>query len=90
MAEAHTTPVIFLNAASGEDLRDLDGVSDAAVDRLLERRPFNDWDEVTRAGVDGDTVKALKDQGVGLVEPGGSPIGEPGSGGSPGDNMGRA
>lgn len=83
---------IFLNHAAAEDIRALDGI-ELSAEALIAGRPYRSWEDVQRAGVSEDGIKALQRQGVEFGEPSSGPIGEPGSGGSggsPAGNLGKA
>lgn len=83
---------VYLNLASAADLASVESIGDRAA-TLIDNRPFHDWSDLRRAGVDSDHINAIKSAGVKLGAPGEGPIGEPGSGGSggsPGGNLGRA
>jgi hypothetical protein len=88
-----TQPSIFLNHATAELLRSVDGLSQKDVDSLIAGRPYRSWQDVQRVGLGEDSFKGLRSQGVELGEPSSGPIGEPGSGGSAGSgerNLGQA
>ncbi|MGV8928956.1 MAG: hypothetical protein ACOH1E_04355 [Brevundimonas sp.] len=83
---------VYLNLASAADLEKVGNIGDRAAS-LVEQRPFHDWSDLRRAGLDTDEINAVKSAGVELGAPGEGPIGEPGSGGSggsPGGNLGQA
>lgn len=83
---------VYLNLASAADLASVETISDRAA-TVIENRPYHDWSDLRRAGMDSDDINAIKSAGVELGAPGQGPIGEPGSGGSggsPGGNLGRA
>lgn len=89
MSESAT---VYLNLASAADLEKVGNIGDRAAS-LIEQRPFHDWSDLRRAGLDMDEINAVKSAGVELGAPGEGPIGEPGSGGSggsPGGNLGQA
>jgi hypothetical protein len=82
----------YLNLASQSDLAKVEAIGDRA-EAIVENRPFQDWSDLRRAGMDMNEINALKSAGVELGAPKEGPIGEPGSGGSggsPGGNLGRA
>lgn len=89
MSEPHT---IYLNLTSAADLKKVDSIGDRAA-TIVERRPFHDWSDLRRVGMDQDEINVVKSAAIELGAPGEGPIGEPGSGGSgdsPGGNLGRA
>ncbi|MFN3524050.1 MAG: hypothetical protein ACK4YQ_17520 [Phenylobacterium sp.] len=86
------SPSVYLNHADVADLQSLAAIG-AKARAVAENRPYSDWSELKRAGLDQDAINALKSQGVELGEPAEGPVGEPGSGGSaasPAGNLGRA
>ena len=79
---------LYLNLATAADLEKVDPIGDRAA-AIVEKRPFHDWSDLRRAGMDQDAITAVKSAGA----PGEGPIGEPGSGGSGGSprgNLGQA
>lgn len=83
---------IHLNHADVADMRSLSPIGGKA-EAVAENRPYADWSDLKRAGLDQDAINALKSEGVQLGDAGEGPIGEPGSGGSaasPAGNLGRA
>jgi len=87
-----TTETVYLNLASANDLKKVQAIGDRAG-KIVENRPFHDWSDLRRAGMDQDEINAVKSDGVKLGMPSEGPIREPGSGGSggsPGGNLGRA
>jgi hypothetical protein len=91
MTDPATT--IFLNHATASDLQKLDGIGQGDIQILLAGRPYRGWDDVQRAGLSDESLKALQRAGVDFGAPSSGPIVEPGSGGSggsPGGNLGRA
>ncbi len=89
MSEPQT---IYLNLSSASDLGTVDPIGDRAA-TIVEKRPFHDWSDLRRVGMDQDEINAVKSAGVELGAPGEGPIGEPGSGGSGGSprgNLGQA
>ena len=86
------TRTVYLNLASASDLAKVPNIGERAA-AIIEKRPFRDWSDLRRAGMDSDEINAVKSAGVELGMPGEGPIGEPGSGGSggsPGGNLGKA
>jgi len=89
MSESRT---VYLNLASAAELSKVGNIGDRAA-TIVESRPFHDWSDLRRAGMDTDEINAVKSAGVELGMPSEGPIGEPGSGGSggsPGGNLGQA
>lgn len=83
---------LYLNLATAADLEKVDPIGDRAA-AIVEKRPFRDWSDLRRAGMDQDAINAVKSAGIELGAPGEGPIGEPGSGGSGGSprgNLGQA
>ena len=86
----HTT--LYLNLAPAGELASEAAIGDKA-EAIIQNRPYHDWSDLKRAGLDQDAVNRLKSAGVELGEAATGPIGEPGSGGSgatPGGNLGKA
>ncbi|GAA0869966.1 hypothetical protein GCM10009116_18020 [Brevundimonas basaltis] len=83
---------VYLNLASAGDLASIDQIGEQAA-TIVEHRPFQDWSDLRRAGLNQDEINGLKSAGIQLGAPGEGPIGEPGSGGSGGSprgNLGQA
>lgn len=83
---------VYLNLASAGDLASIDQIGDQAA-TIVEHRPFQDWSDLRRAGLNQVDINNLKSAGVELGEPAEGPIGEAGSGGSGGNprgNLGQA
>jgi hypothetical protein len=82
----------YLNLAPTDALAGVDVIGSHA-EAIASNRPYHNWSDLKRAGLDQDTIDQLKSKGVELGAPGTGPIGEPGSGGSggtPGGNLGKA
>ena len=82
----------YLNLAYKSDLEKVPAIGDHAQ-KILDNRPYHDWSDLRRAGLEQDQINQLKSAGVELGAPSEGPIVEPGSGGSggsPAGNLGRA
>jgi competence protein ComEA len=54
---------VDINKAAVEELADLDGISEAAAKRIVQSRPFEDIDDLTRVkGIGKRTVNANRDR----------------------------
>jgi len=83
---------LYLNLAQAEALGQEPAIGNQAED-IVRHRPYHDWSDLKRAGLDQDSIDRIKSAGAELGEPSTGPIGEPGSGGSggtPGGNLGKA
>ncbi|MBO9501157.1 hypothetical protein [Brevundimonas sp. A19_0] len=83
---------LYLNLAPAGDLAGEEAIGDKA-DAIIQHRPYHDWSDLKRAGLDQDAINRIKSAGAELGEPASGPIVEPGSGGSgatPGGNLGKA
>ena len=81
---------VYLNTADPQELSQL-GISSEQAQALIDARPLRQWGDLKRIdGIDQDQINAMKSAGAVLGEPAEGPIGEPGSGGSPADDYGRA
>ncbi|MBI1407550.1 MAG: hypothetical protein GC145_15675 [Caulobacter sp.] len=82
---------LYLNQSTAEDLTRLDGVTSEIAAAIVAGRPYRSWSELERVdGLDNAKIDSLKGAVADLGEPSSGPIGEAGSGGSPGANLGRA
>lgn len=83
---------LYLNLTSAGELASEAAIGDQA-EAITRNRPYHDWSDLKRAGLDQDAINRIKSAGVELGEAASGPIGEPGSGGSgatPGGNLGKA
>jgi hypothetical protein len=82
---------IYLNNASANDIAKLDGMTANKASAIVEARPFTDWSDLNRVkGLESSEIDTIRSQGAELGDTGSGPIGEPGSGGPPRANQGRA
>ena len=75
---------VYLNLAPAEALARHDAIGDRA-EAIITHRPYHDWSDLKRAGLDQEGINRLKSAGAELGEPGSG-----GSGGTPGGNLGKA
>lgn len=60
---------VDLNTSSEQELGSLPALSPDMVRALIEKRPFDDWDEIARLpGFDRETVESLRKGGARLAE----------------------